>query len=287
MAADAVETIVVPGDPDTACAVLAARSGLSKIRVKDAMQKGAAWLTSKRGKRRRIRRATTAVVPGDRLALYYDAAILAAKPPRARMVADRRDYSVWFKPAGLMTQGTDFGDHCCLLRQVDVFFRSRRPVFPVHRLDREAAGILLLAHSKSAAAKLSRLFRNRSIAKHYRAEVLGPIPAGRRQRIEVRHLLRGRLDHHRPAAPDPPPFRHDRPPGHRRPALRHRQQKHRRPAAGGGGAGLRLPVQRENGQVHPAAGGGGVLTIFPAAAVSARRLILHQRCNILTSKASR
>jgi tRNA pseudouridine32 synthase/23S rRNA pseudouridine746 synthase len=185
MAADAVETIVVPGDPDTACAVLAARSGLSKIRVKDAMQKGAAWLTSKRGKRRRIRRATTAVVPGDRLALYYDAAILAAKPPRARMVADRRDYSVWFKPAGLMTQGTDFGDHCCLLRQVDVFFRSRRPVFPVHRLDREAAGILLLAHSKSAAAKLSRLFRNRSIAKHYRAEVLGPIPAGRRQRIEV------------------------------------------------------------------------------------------------------
>lgn len=30
----------------------------------------------------------------------------------------KRRYSVWYKPAGLLTQGTLKGDHCSLVRQV-------------------------------------------------------------------------------------------------------------------------------------------------------------------------
>lgn len=137
------------------------------------MNKGAVWLKKTRGKQNRIRRATAALKTGDNLSLYYDEKLLALKPPSAECISDQQRYSVWFKPAGLMTQGTRYGDHCSLLRTAELFFETNRNVFLIHRLDREAAGIALVAHDKGAAGKLSRLFQNRSIVKHYRAQVLG------------------------------------------------------------------------------------------------------------------
>jgi tRNA pseudouridine32 synthase / 23S rRNA pseudouridine746 synthase len=101
--------------------------------------------------------------------------LLAIKPPAAECISDRGRYSVWFKPAGLLTQGTAYGDHCSLLRRVELFFKNKRQAFPVHRLDREAAGIVLVAHDKRTAGKLSRLFQQRSIVKRYRTQVLGDL----------------------------------------------------------------------------------------------------------------
>ncbi|MBN2516884.1 MAG: RluA family pseudouridine synthase [Deltaproteobacteria bacterium] len=164
---------VSPGDPDTVCDFLALNTRLSKTRIKDAMTKGAVWVQKKRGKRRRIRRTTTPVKTGDFLALYYDERLLAVSPPTGKCVADKEHYSIWYKPPGLMTQGTMYGDHCSLLRQAETFFKSRRKVFPVQRLDREASGLVLVAHSREAASKLSRLFQNHQIEKHYRIEVHG------------------------------------------------------------------------------------------------------------------
>ena len=99
--------------------------------------------------------------------------------------------SLWFKPAGLMTQGNRHGDHCSLMRGVEVFFKNKRSVFLVHRLDREAAGIVLVAHDKGAAGKLSRLFQERSIVKRYRAQVLGNL-AGRKAGDIIRIPLDGK-----------------------------------------------------------------------------------------------
>lgn len=160
-----------------ACAYLAALTGLPKARIKDAMTKGAVWLAGRTGARRRLRRATAALAAGDTIALYYDAALLARQPPAARCVDDRRRYSVWCKPAGLMAQGTEYGDHCALLRQAELHFRPPRPAFLVHRLDREASGLMLVAHDSTAAARLSALFRDHAIAKHYRVSVRGALPA--------------------------------------------------------------------------------------------------------------
>jgi len=148
-------------DPGTGCDFLASHTGLSKSRIKDAMSKGAVWIKKKKGKQHRIRRAAAAVRAGDILSINYDARLLALAPPRPDCISDQKRYSVWHKPAGLMTQGTRFGDHCSLLRQAELFFKSRREVFPVHRLDREAAG------------KLSGLFVSQQITKRYRAQVLG------------------------------------------------------------------------------------------------------------------
>ncbi len=54
-----------------------------------------------------------------------------------------------------------------------MFFQSAREVFLVHRLDREASGLMLVAHSRVAAARLSALFQKNLIVKGYHAEVLG------------------------------------------------------------------------------------------------------------------
>jgi len=172
-AAFTLRITITPEDVGTACDLIAARAGLAKSRVKDAMCKGAVWLTEKRGGRKRLRKATAQQRPGDILELSYDPRLLAVKPPLAQCLHDARQYSVWLKPAGLLAQGTDYGDHCSLVRQAEVHFRLKRPVLPVHRLDREAAGLMILAHSKTAAAKLSKLLQDNAIDKQYRVTVLG------------------------------------------------------------------------------------------------------------------
>jgi len=179
------EITVTPDDPPTACELLARQTGLAKARIKDAMTKGAVWLKKRKGKLQRLRRATAAVRPGYQLVIHYDKGLLALVPPQARCVSDQGHYSVWEKPAGLMAQGTQYGDHCSLLRQAELFFRPQRQVFLVHRLDREATGLMLIAHSREAARELSRLFQHNLIAKRYQVEVLGNIASRPGNRIDL------------------------------------------------------------------------------------------------------
>ncbi len=172
--------------PETACDLLAEKSGLSKGRIKDAMNKGAVWLKGKRGGTKRLRRATTRLRQGSHIELYYDKDILSCVPPAADCLEDRIAYSAWHKPAGLMSQGTKYGDHCSLLRQAELFFRPPREVYLVHRLDREVSGVMLIAHNAGAAAELSALFERNLIVKKYHAEVLGIIgETGARSTIEI------------------------------------------------------------------------------------------------------
>ncbi len=167
---------VAGGQRVTACDFVAAKTGLSKSRVKDAMNKGALWLVRKGERRIRLRKASFVLKTGDAIKLYYDEKILKAEAPQAVCLVDYKHYSLWSKPAGLLTQGTDYGDSGSLLRQVELFFKSTREVYPVHRLDREAEGLILVAHSRRATARLSALFQTRQVVKRYRVEVLG-LPA--------------------------------------------------------------------------------------------------------------
>lgn len=169
-----IGTVIGPGAAPAACDLLAGLSGLSKIAVKDAMQKGAVRLRRSRGKAVRLRRAKAVLHPGDEVTLYYDDGLLARVPPSPECRHDAGRYSIWFKPAGLMTQGTAFGDHCSLLRLAELKLRPRQ-AFPVHRLDREASGLVLLAHDAAAAAAFSRLFAEHRVVKRYRVEVRGRV----------------------------------------------------------------------------------------------------------------
>jgi tRNA pseudouridine32 synthase/23S rRNA pseudouridine746 synthase len=157
---------------ETAIEALSQKSGLSRQRIKDAMNKGACWWTLK-GKQVRLRRATKELKVGTRLQLYYDENVLDRKPEAATLIADKSRYSVWFKPHGLLAQGSQWGDHCSLLRCVEL--ELKRPCFLIHRLDADAGGLMLIAHDPKAAGALSQCFAGRTMTKHYLARVTGLI----------------------------------------------------------------------------------------------------------------
>ena len=172
-ATDHIEAHVVIESPDdSAVDVLQQATGLPKQRIKLAMSQGAVWLTRGRNTRR-LRRVKRALSAGDEVHLYYDAGILAEIPPEPALIADVAAYSVWRKPCGLRSQGSKWGDHCTVVRWAERHLRPERPAFTVHRLDRAANGLILVAHSRSIAAILSTLFRDRKMEKRYRAVVAG------------------------------------------------------------------------------------------------------------------
>lgn len=153
---------------------------LSKQKLKLAMKYGAVWLTHG-DKTTRLRRAKKALETGDEIHLYYDEHILFSDINAAGLVADEGEYSVWNKPSGMFSQGTKWGDHTSIARWVELFGlsannRPLRPCFLVHRLDKATNGLILVAHSKTMASKLSSLFENRKVVKKYRAQISGKLP---------------------------------------------------------------------------------------------------------------
>lgn len=173
----ALEThVVIDTVGQTAIDVLQNETGLSRQRIKSAMTKGAVWLT--RGSNTsRLRRATRKLRAGDEVHLYYDPQVLDEQPPEPTLVADVGAYSVWNKPYGLRSQGSKWGDHCTVTRWAERHLQPERSAFVVHRLDRAANGLILVAHTKTMAAALSALFRERKIEKRYRVIVAGDFSA--------------------------------------------------------------------------------------------------------------
>lgn len=152
--------------------LLADASGMSKSQLKQAMQKGAAWYT--RGKHtQHLRRAKKQLQAGDTLHLYYDEKVLSEPVPGAELIADEGDYSVWYKPYGMRSQGSKWGDHTTVHRWAESHLLPQRNAFLVHRLDRAASGLILIAHSKTMAATLSAMFKQRQIDKGYKVIVHG------------------------------------------------------------------------------------------------------------------
>lgn len=152
---------------------LAASTGLSKQQIKMAMKKGAVWLST--GNRvQRLRRNKKAMVTGNVVHLYFNEKILSEKVQQPTIIADEGDYSIWFKPYGVYCQGSKWGDHCTINRMIEN--GDNRPAFIVHRLDRAATGIIIIAHSKSVAGAFSQYFQKRQLTKKYRAIVQGHFP---------------------------------------------------------------------------------------------------------------
>jgi len=163
----------------TAIDCLAEASGLSKQMIKQVMQKGCVWLEqhTARGDEKqfiqRLRRAKRVLKPRETLHFYYDETVLNEKPAEAILISDEGAYSVWNKPAGMRSQGSKWGDHCTLYRWAEQHLNPERPAFIVHRLDRAASGLMLLAHKKQVTAELTRMFAKRQVDKHYQVKVEG------------------------------------------------------------------------------------------------------------------
>ena len=91
-----------------------------------------------------------------------------------RRILHRDDWlMVLDKPAGLAVQGgTETTVHLDALLDELRFGSEERPRL-VHRLDKDTSGVLVLARTQRAAAKLAELFRGRDVHKLYWAAVIG------------------------------------------------------------------------------------------------------------------
>jgi tRNA pseudouridine32 synthase/23S rRNA pseudouridine746 synthase len=169
--------LTVTHDKMTAVEALAEKVDLSKQKIKQAMQKGCVWIEQENQTgqlfTQRIRRAKKSMHMGDVLHLYYDESVLATEPKDATLIKDLGAYSVWNKPTGMLSQGSKWGDHCTIYRWAEKHLTPERPAFIVHRLDRAANGLILIAHNKRIATALSSMFAKREIEKHYRVIVQG------------------------------------------------------------------------------------------------------------------
>lgn len=164
--------ITVDSNDLTALDVLAKASDFSRQKIKQLMQKGCVWLEND-GYTQRLRRAKKVLNRGEIIHCYFDEKIVDATPDEAVLIADEGSYSIWNKPSGMLSQGSKWGDHCTIYRWAEKHLKPERPAFIVHRLDRAASGLIILAHKKKIAAQFAEMFQKHEIKKHYRAWVEG------------------------------------------------------------------------------------------------------------------
>ena len=93
-----------------------------------------------------------------------------------QIVYQDENYVAVFKPAGLLVHKSDStAAHVPLLLQA-LRDQLHCRVFPVHRLDRPTAGLILFGLNGSAAAKMVDLFTRRMVSKYYQTLVCGWAP---------------------------------------------------------------------------------------------------------------
>ena len=106
---------------------------------------------------------------GETLHFYFDEKVLSQVSPEAKLIDDCGHYSVWFKPNGMLSQGSKWSDHCTITRWAQTHLPGDRACFLVHRLDRATSGIILVAHTKSATKAFGKLFERHDLTKCYQA----------------------------------------------------------------------------------------------------------------------
>ncbi len=158
--------IPIINNSETALSILSEHCDLSKAEIKQAITKGALWLT-RGNSTQRLRRIKKTLNESDELHFYYNEKILNQVPPEALLIEDLQDYSVWYKPYNTLSQGSKWSDHCTISRWAQTNLTPERPAFIVHRLDRAATGLIIVAHTKKATQHFSKMFEQHNLEKHY------------------------------------------------------------------------------------------------------------------------
>lgn len=147
------------------------------------IENGALWLET--GKRiSRLNKPDTPLKQKNRLYLYCSETTLTECPYQPQLIEDHQSFSLWFKPAGMLSQGSKWGDHWALYRWIEQHYWKDRRCFISHRLDRYTSGLMLVAHDADINRKLHRLFESRQVRKTYRAIVAGMLQAGETRYID-------------------------------------------------------------------------------------------------------
>ena len=161
------------GDPLILIEFLEKYSKLSKSVLKKVLNNGSVWLRLEgKSKLKCNRRATQALTKESLIEFYYDPKLMNLDLPPAKILFDQREWGLWYKPTGMLSQGNEFGDHGSILRLVE---KTKNKAWLIHRLDREASGVMLFAYTIKAARLFSELWQKHKVRKFYKIEVLGVI----------------------------------------------------------------------------------------------------------------
>ena len=174
--------LTVEQQDQTAVEMIKHACSLPVQQIKQAIQKGALW-HSRDKSTQRLRRLKRPLKQADQLHFYYDINVLSQETNDATLIEDHQQYSIWYKPYGMLCQGSKWSDHCTISRFVERYFNNDRPAFIVHRLDRAASGLIIIAHNKKLARAFSRIFEQRLLDKYYQIICHGKLTAN--QEIEV------------------------------------------------------------------------------------------------------
>ncbi len=144
--------------------------------LKQAAGKGAVWVKRRKpngqmAKLARLRDLNETVLDGSELFANINLDVLAANVDAPTLMAQHKNYSFWFKPRGVLSQGSKWGDHTAMPFLVSAALE--RTTHLVHRLDRNACGIMVLAHTRPAVKELTALFAKRKVQKQYQVIVSG------------------------------------------------------------------------------------------------------------------
>src|SRR5687767_1986781 len=97
---------------------------------------------------------------------------------RIKIVFEDDSVIVVDKPAGLLTMATDAERMKTVYAAVRAYANSKKPeerIFIVHRLDREASGLLVFAKTIEAKQRLQDQFKGHSAGRKYVAVVEGRV----------------------------------------------------------------------------------------------------------------
>ena len=166
---------VKEGDPLVLIDFLEKHTKLSKSVLKKVLNNGGVWFRKlSTSKRLRVRRATAPLTLESHVEFFFDPRYVNLEVADSREVFASKEWGLWYKPPGVLSQGTDFGDHGSILRQIE---KTKGKAYLIHRLDREAHGLMLFAYTHHAAGTFSKLWQDNKVEKFYKVEVVGNIKA--------------------------------------------------------------------------------------------------------------
>jgi RluA family pseudouridine synthase len=155
---------VAAGDPPELAAFLAVRLSIVPVAAATLVAQGAVHVDG-----RRAGDASAALRPGARVLVYLSEASPGAAPPLPLAYED--DWLLIVdKPAGVLSQPTRGEASSALDERIRARFPDARLL---HRLDRDASGLVLFARSEAARAPLQRALEAGQIARSYLAVVGG------------------------------------------------------------------------------------------------------------------
>ncbi|EKE07577.1 MAG: hypothetical protein ACD_18C00045G0001, partial [uncultured bacterium] len=162
---------------------LAQEMGISRSKVQKLIETGLVILDGREPKKSGERLTSTKQVEvKEEDASIKDAEnkIKAKKLPKLDIVADTADYIVVNKPSGILVHPTQAGETDTLVNMLLVKYPEIKKVGEaevrpgiVHRLDKDASGLLVIARTQKSFENLKKQFQDREVDKIYSVLVYG------------------------------------------------------------------------------------------------------------------